>query len=84
MKVIIILVMIFLISGCAAPTVIMHSAPKGDFVADTRDPAVVCPELQEQYELQECTITEAKSSQDPSECVDGMSPAGCFACTFKC
>lgn len=60
------------------------SSPQGDFVEDTRDPGDVCKEIQSQEGLENCDIIISKESNDESECADGMSVAGCFACKFEC
>ncbi len=63
---------------------IWKSEVQGDYVHDDRDPNSVCKKIQTEQRLNNCTIIISKRSNDESECVDGMSVAGCFACKFEC
>ena len=60
------------------------SVVQGDEVLDERDPASVCKKLQTEQGLENCKIIVSKKSENASECVDGKSIAGCFACKFDC
>ncbi|MFH0851902.1 MAG: hypothetical protein V1876_04105, partial [Candidatus Peregrinibacteria bacterium] len=80
------LLSLVLLTGCTiGPRIVRMSSLQGDFVVDTRDPREVCLALrQEKKKAQHCTLREAKASSKERECVDGMSVAGCFTCTFEC
>ncbi len=68
----------------ASHMMIWKSEAQGDYVHDDRDPNGVCKKIQSDQELNDCRIVISKRSNDKSECVDGMSVAGCFACKFEC
>jgi len=80
------LLFLVLLAGCTVgPRIVRMSSPQGDLVIDTRDPREVCLSLQQEKKtVQHCTLQEAKASSEERECVDGMSIAGCFVCTFEC
>lgn len=73
--------------------VIQTSIPKGDLIPDQRTPEEAClpylPNVQAEHEGRVCSLEDAVNV-DPTQvnamelCVDGMSVAGCFACTFVC
>lgn len=74
-----------LLAACTpVPRTVRVSTPQGDLAVDTRDPTEVCVQLQYERKMQDCTLKEAKASTSEKECVDGMSIAGCFACTLTC
>ena len=64
--------------------ILWKSEALGDFVRDDRDPNSVCKIIQSEQGLNNCSIIISRKSQDKSECADGMSVAGCFACKFEC
>ncbi|MDO8667596.1 MAG: hypothetical protein Q7K35_00670 [bacterium] len=81
------------LAGCQQPTtndnqpklkIIWKSQAKGDYVADNRDPESVCKIVQTDNNMNNCNLLLSKSSADKTECADGMSVAGCFACKFEC
>jgi cell shape-determining protein MreC len=74
-----------------SPKIIIRSVPQGDFVVDTRSPIEACnsiiQEVQDHNPNLNCRLIDSKridSSDDWGECVDGVSKAGCFTCTFEC
>ncbi len=64
--------------------ILWKSEAQGDFVYDDRDPNSVCKKIQSEQGLNNCSIIISKKSENKTECADGMSVAGCFACKFEC
>jgi hypothetical protein len=80
---------VIVVSGCGSTQVsqsniVWKSQPKGDFAIDDRNPADVCKQIQTEQNLNNCTLVTSMSANTDSECVDGKSVAGCFACKFSC
>lgn len=69
---------------------IKRSEIQGDYVRDERTPEEACNPLLSEVKSSNpnlnCRLTDSKRIDDylPDECVDGISVAGCFACTFEC
>jgi hypothetical protein len=75
----------FLLGCSTSSKILWKSQPQGDFIPDTRQPSDACKAIQQKDSaLRTCTLITAKASHDEKECIEGMSPAGCFACKFDC